>query len=858
MIPARKRLLTRLGASEPRLVRLCAPPGHGKTDFARMWARRFDRHAICDARNVSGTVDFIGRMMSALADESHSGESLALTRLALHVTEADEPAWSRALLDGWKARQDRALLILENADAIATDPKLLSLLGDLLAARPPERALLISSQAELPLPFAHYLAPHEMLTLSCDELRVGEEEALGIVEGTDLEPRVVRRMMGAANGWPIALLLLARIAHYEMNIEVLLDRLDEARCDILEYLLKEVISALTPDMMSTLLAVAAIPHATLEDIAAATGIAHPGPLIDRLLRLPAFLSYDAGAYQVHPLLHLLLRAQHQSDFVEYISRAARASEDSGDFLRAAELFSIQRDGAAAAAALDCLPMATLVQPSNRLAGTLANIPVPMLCTRPNLWMATLRYRRYHIAALRLYGEAAALQEEAATESGPMLRRRLGVRRAMLAYQLDRLDEAQAILEAVGPIGALDETAEERRLILMTSAVVAAKRGRVTEAERLVEDADAVLGARHLPFDEERSQIAIEKARLHGDWEDALKLCDERLAAAQQAGITARILEAARDVAWAAWCSGDDDRAAAAQAIARECGDSPPVDATPAAGAIAELQAALASSDLERAETLVEQAIESIDRVENDLLRILFRVGAALLVPGQRRRLLEARVIAQRIESIALQASIELLIDAREPVDYGVFKSLAQRVARSPLKRDRASLFIDALRGEVRRGTELLHVSDRGLELLTALTLFPAANSEELAATIWPRLDPKAALNSLKMCVSRTRAQVGDRDVIQNTRNGYALGDHVGSDLLELEELVRSARGSTIGTVTRRRVHEALSAWGASRPAHTAEWTWFSRFEAHVEALHRELLQMIGAEREDEHALAAHS
>jgi hypothetical protein len=850
-----------LGASEPRLVRLCAPPGHGKTDFARTWARRFDRHAICDAGDVSGAINFIGRMMSALADESRGGESLALARLALHVTEADEAAWSRALLDGWKGRQERALLILENADVIATDPKLLALLGDMLAARPPERALLISSQVDLPLRYAHYLAPHEILTLSCDELLVGDDEALGIVEGMDLEPQVVRRMMRLANGWPIVLQLLARVAHYETNIEAFLDRLGDARSDILECLLREMVSALTPDMMSTLLAVAAIPHATLEDIAAATGIEHPGPIVDRLLHLPAFVSYNAGTYHVHPLLHSLLRAQHESDFVEYVHRAAIASEDSSDFLRAAELFCAHGDVTAAAAALDKLPMATLVQPSNRLVGTLAKVPVRELCARPNLWMATLRFRRYHVDALRLYGEAAALQGDATTESGPMLRRRLGVRRAMLAHQASRLGEAHAILEGVVSTGELDETAEERRLILMTSAVVAAKRGRLTEAERFVEQADAVPGARQLAFDEERAQIAIEKARLHGDWEDVLKHCDERLAAAQQAGTTARILEAARDVALAAWCCGDDERAAAAQAIARECGDSPPLDATPAGTAIAEWQAALASRDRERAEALVEHSIESIDRVENDFLRILIRVGAALLVPAQRRRLIEARALAERIESIALQASIELLIDAREPADHGIFKNLALRVSRSPLKRDRASLYVDVRRGELRRGNEALHVSDRGLELLAALTLFRAATSDELAATIWPRLDPKAALNSLKMCVSRTRAQVGDRDVIQNTRIGYALGEHVGSDVLDLEELVRDRRGATMGAATRRRARETLSAWGSGRSAHATEWSWSSSFEAHVGALQRELLQILGEESagaEEEPALAARS
>ncbi|HEX3457548.1 MAG TPA: hypothetical protein VHR97_06285, partial [Candidatus Baltobacteraceae bacterium] len=75
MILTRRRLLARLGAAEPRLVLLCAPPGYGKTDFAELFARRFDRHATCSCAELTGTVDFAGRLMAALAGESPGGEA---------------------------------------------------------------------------------------------------------------------------------------------------------------------------------------------------------------------------------------------------------------------------------------------------------------------------------------------------------------------------------------------------------------------------------------------------------------------------------------------------------------------------------------------------------------------------------------------------------------------------------------------------------------------------------------------------------------------------------------------------------------------------------------------------------------
>lgn len=845
MILARRRLLARLGAAEPRLIRLCAPPGYGKTDFADVWARRFERQAICDCTELTGAVDFAGRVMSALARESQgNGESIARTQLFLHVTEADAAAWNRALLESWKLRQERALLIVANADAVATHPPVLELLGDMLAARPAERVVLVSSRKAMPLDAGRYLAPHQVLTLSRAELQLDEDEARSIFEGTDLAASTIDRILALAEGWPIALLLLARIAHYEAELERLLDRLSAITTDLHEHLLNEVLSALPPEMMSTMLAAAAIPHATLEDISVATEIAHAAPIIESLLRLPGFISYEAGTYQMHPLLHSALRARHGSEFADYVLRAARGNVRLGDFLRAAELYNIVGDRAAAATALDRLPPATLQQPSSRLINAIVKIPVAAIADRPNLWIATLPYRRQIVDVSRLHEESIALQRCVGPETAPSLYRRLGVRRAMLAVERNHVREARETLQALGPTGSADETPDEHRLVMMTSAVAAAKQGRFFDAELFVERADGVHDARYLRFDDERLGIAMEKAAMHGDWDELLKIGEEQLAAALRTGPTQRIVEAARRVARAAWYRNDDDRVAAADQVIKDCGLAP-ADAVEAA-AIADLQVALATADLERAAALLDRAIERIDTGEDDFLRIVVRVCAALLAPAQRRRLLEARVIAQKIESPPLQTSIELLIDSQEPQDYGIFKSLAARVARSPLRTRHDRIFVDVARGQVRRGSELLHVSDRGLELLAALALFEAGTpNEEVATALWPALDRKAAVNALKMCVSRTRAQVADRESIQTGRNGYVLGERVDSDARELDRLLRSVRGTgALGESLRQQARQLLNHWGDRPPAHASSWAWFTPYAAHLAEVRHELTQAL--------------
>jgi DNA-binding winged helix-turn-helix (wHTH) protein/tetratricopeptide (TPR) repeat protein len=863
MTPPRTRLLKRMNESEARLIRLIAPAGYGKSSLVRLFARRFGRFAICDCAGVAGPIDFAGRAMSALAGETPGGaDGVALERLRLHAIEADAATMSRALLEVWKSRREQALFVLEHAEAIAENSGVLALLGDLLAARPDERVILVSSRVALPLRFANYLAPHQILTLAQEDLRFNAEEPAGFFEGTDLSPETIDRIVRLADGRPIVLLLLARFAQYDSDIERLIDRLgDVPSADVYAYLANEVLSAIMPDMLSTLLAAAAIPNASLEDVTAATGIRHATPIVDWLLHLPGFISSETGTYQTHPLLLAALLARYGVELHDYLFRAANAYERSGEYVRAAELYDAYGDLQAAAGALDRLPPAALERPSARTIGVLTQIKMSTLCAYPNLWIATLPYRRPTVEPSRLFDEAVKLLQSMSPDADSSLRQRLLARLAMLAAELGRLDEAQGMIASIGFPEAFEDAPEERRRFLMTSAIVASKRGRFKQADELIDACDAVSSARHVRFDGERSQIARERARLLGDWDDALKISEEALYAAQRSGITSRIVDAARAVAQDAWYCNDDARVVAANQLLEDCGDTEArsfaryVESALLRGAadaparllqLARWHAALATTDLEHAKDLFDRAIEGIDEIEDVFLQVAIRVSAALLLSTHRRRLLEARIVAQRVESPPMQASLELLIDSPEPLDYGIFKHVAARAARSPLRARRAGLAIDAVRGHVRRGAELLHVSERGFELLVALALLPGGGSkEELAGAIWPGLDGDAALNSLKMCVSRTRAQIGEKEAIVNTRRGYALSDRVTIDVREYERLLRSVRGAaTLNDPVRRQVQETIRTLAERERAHTARWPWFEPHAAHLAALERELVLVI--------------
>ncbi|MGA8473546.1 MAG: hypothetical protein WB681_00630 [Candidatus Cybelea sp.] len=117
----------------------------------------------------------------------------------------------------------------------------------------------------------------------------------------------------------------------------------------------------------------------------------------------------------------------------------------------------------------------------------------------------------------------------------------------------------------------------------------------------------------------------------------------------------------------------------------------------------------------------------------------------------------------------------------------------------------------------------------------------------LAGSIWPGLDGEAALNALKTCVSRTRAQIADRDAIQSTKRGYALGERVATDVQEFEELLRSTRGIVaFGEPIRRQAQEAIAALGARERAYAAAWARFAPQVARLDAMRDEFMLILAA------------
>jgi DNA-binding SARP family transcriptional activator len=90
--------------------------------------------------------------------------------------------------------------------------------------------------------------------------------------------------------------------------------------------------------------------------------------------------------------------------------------------------------------------------------------------------------------------------------------------------------------------------------------------------------------------------------------------------------------------------------------------------------------------------------------------------------------------------------------------------------------------------------------------------------------LWPDLDGDHAVNALKVCIHRARAQLGESGAIVSSQRAIGLSDAVSSNYRDILALAESAHSrSNVSRTAMSRAFEALnvglsSGWGS--------WEWF--------------------------------
>jgi DNA-binding SARP family transcriptional activator len=855
----RTDLVERIRAAGPSLVALSAPAGFGKTTLARQLLDQVPSAGACAAPAEADDLALAGALLAGLAEEDPArAPALAQTAAKLGDTLVPHTDRLAVVLAAWRtAPATPSWFVLDDLDRVPTE-----LLGRLLAERPEERTVILCSRTPVKLHLSRFAAPHRIVTVRADDLAFTADEIAAAVDGAGGDRALVERIGAVSAGWPVAVLLLARVAR-EGRAAALLERLDDLAYEELhEYLADQVLIDAPPAAIDGLLICSALPDARDLDVAAAleqrdaiaafTAYARTSPFVTRT---------PAGTIAIHPLAASTVLTAHAGRLPMLLARVAAALRER-EPQRAAEAYLAAGDRAAAAEALAAVEDVEDGAPPFGYARVQHALGSAVLQRTPRLWAVTALLRAFVADAPGLLHEADGVCARAARASAPSGRLTLAVLRALLATWLGETAAALTLVDDLRTTAGPSVLALSAWLLVLRSAL-AARLGRLDEAETNLEDAWHAAQTSDLVAGTALIASGADVARVRGERErerERLARASERLVASGLGNVAA-LAEA--EAAFGAWLAGEDLLAAerarlldaavereGARAFAFFAAAARGRDTEPTAGddvrwvARGWLIAAVHAGDQASALQRVERARAAARLDAAPFPQVLAAVALAVLDPARRATAFdEARAAAARIDAPTLHAAIAAL---ERDGEGGMLAAFVARFRRAPDAPRAPALAVDVATGRVLRDGKPLALPEREHALMTALAVRrdPIARNR-LTDALWPDLDEGAARNAFHVCLHRLKTRLGDERAVVRSDDGYRLGDEVAVDLWEIERAVAALRpGDPLDDARAAGLHTLYERLRSARPPRVEGWEWFEPTERRLRELRCEIAQAL--------------
>jgi hypothetical protein len=798
LLPAveRKRLIDEFRAADPRVVKLIAPAGYGKTTLATSLANANESVARCDCLRMVTPVDLIRGVIEAIGKTLPEASRLVISDAFTAL--GDDPAeWlryaGRILQLGSSAR----LLVFDNGEALIDKPDIRLTIERVLEAMPPDLKIVFCSRIDVPVNFARFAGPEKTMRIGTDELRFDRSEIARLLAGVGASSSLVARVETFTQGWPMLVMMLFVLAK-RGRLEPYLSGSGLDVTDLYSYLASEVLDSLEPWARDILEVAVALPDARGSDLHVLYGDATEARIAGLRLGTP-FLTYVGGTIEVHPAIAEILK-KNSSRGVQLAAkiadglaasdpvRAARIAAHFGDYDRAAGLLENSRY-VLATASLDLIEV-------------IYSIPPEALIRYPAVW---------NVASF-----ARCLARDSA----------------------EWLDEAHRVL-ALMP----EDTAIDIRVELCFSIMnVYTQRGEFAKARRFSasfartpagKDPMGAVMIRHWELVEEvfrgryvdREMCEREFGPLLSSkmvdilWDFDAFARHERLAGrpAEERAIIERAVDNARatgnvilryltlcEAVFGAWFWGDDERfdryVEELKSVAHPSTERAMTFFVAACGgrisgaktgteqlkvrAYAYLIGAAKERRLDRRRNFLNEAIINADKCGQPFAGVIARVALGVTDPIRAAKILdEAYSLAKQTWSTGFQAAVD---DVRSGRTTGhMLEAFVQRYHDTTAELSDPSKRIDIslVDGTARVDETEIVLRGREFELLVFLALRsrPVA-TEVLADALWPESDGDRARASLKVTLSRLRGKLGASSRIVTTQNGYALVGELDIDI----------------------------------------------------------------------------
>jgi len=782
-------------------------------------------------------------------------------------------------LPGWHRLSEPLTLILENLECLDSPGASQAIVSSLLLERPAEGKLVVCTRSERVLHFGDLVAPHLLTTIRGDQLAFDEDDMRELFAGAQISEALFHRVMRFTEGWPVPALYCAQLAR-DGDLESAFKEFQaEAFADLFDYVDRQVLAHLAPRLRQALYTAAGGVYLDPEELDAVFPVGADEAPLGELIRHFQFARMGPQhRLETSALVTAVIRDRHAIEMQEALVAVARFHALRNDLTGAAKCYLQAGQIDKAAEALRMMDGADL-EYASLVSRPPETCDAASLAYYPEVWAAFARARRLTESPEILAHEAAMVFESLEHDCSDTLFNTIVALNAVFLADTGRLGEARAMLESArrGEPGTLNDPGHVR--LAGARATIDALEGHFRLSLAVWHKIQRHVLPQKIWF-AQLMQIEISAARAHGQWEVEYQSIEHMLSVAHQAGSTATIALSLAEGAFGAWLACEDDllQRYRAQLVALLRQEDLPVflnlslalQGLPLAAssrgsfewdAYAHLLAAAEKRDPLEAAKSAHLAQTHADKAGNGFARVLTRIASAEKFPAVRStRLQEALEIAETIDSTALIESLKHLIQHGEP--RGMLTPFVNRLrVRSsgfePAPYDQTHLAINFADATADRNGNQIQVSEGSWALLAALSIDQREVARDvLCDRLWPDMPLESARNALKMCVRRTRQQLGAAEAIVSIKGAYALGEGMQVDLHRLTSLRATiARKPFSGNlVTIERVFDRLK---CGRPAAFLAWAWFEETERSLQAATREIGEALARDalQRDDHLRA---
>jgi len=851
---SRGRLIARVKHSAPRLLRLIAPAGYGKTTFVHQLRDGYSRFAICDCDGAQSVIELSRRVVSALSFAlPDRADSLARQMVSL---KADEPShWRDLALRSWSANDVPAeLVVFDNLEQLHEAADSQELIARLLERTPPSRTVAFCSRIPVTIRVSRHLLPHLTLSIGVDDLAFDHSEFLAAFEGVTIAHDLLDRIEQMTRGWPLAVRLFRRLAVESGTSAILLEPGAIAFADLYDYLRDHVLALFEAHHITALLACTAIPDATETDVALA--LAKPTGAREALAGIMPFLARsEKGSFVPHPLIAQTLRERFPERCESILKGVADAHYAAANSLRAAQLYLSAGDTERAAKSLDVHDMFVVPTWPLEFAEIVTKIPDEVAIRYPALYSATSILRSPQLTPEEWAVKAALVWEALPPDALPSTRASAFGAYAAALMNLGKLDAADDLLHAYDASRRMDDSAGAMCASLIRTGL-ATWRGKFSGLEQSRADMSPAISASagwHAQF---LYEFDARHHRCRGNWAEERRALEHALEFARRSNMPTIPLWVLTYQAFGGWLAGDEryyearlaelkretyEGVAKGFSFFADCADGRAESSSsgyerPEIRSYAFLVAAAAATTQVDRVRWASQALSAAEASAQPFAQILAHVAVAEIEPAERfAHLKRAALLAERIESEPLRQAVTQLRD-RSGAPH-MLETFANRFRRFDTRKPDA-VAIQILQGQAYRGGVRVELRKREFELLSVLALKGKPMSpDELLEMVWPEHDESSSI--VRVYAARLRSRLGNGAIIRE-RDGYCNAIPVTVDLLEAEARCRGIdlRGVNEGTIGP--LMHLLDELCRGAPAWLMKREWFAPYALRIEELRRDL------------------